>query len=147
MFSSTECARRGGASGQRPKTPMRRRELVASIRSSYTQMLWTGCEEEGGVPSRSIKTGAGHAGEEGTLWTMFAESTEVAGTPLPHRERTHAGATAGETRLSHDGQLGQAQRPTPKQAPTPATPLRHDGPLAYLPHQPIRASAGPASAP
>jgi hypothetical protein len=39
-----------------------------------------GLEEEGGVPSRLTKTDAGHAGEEGTPWMMFADLTEVART-------------------------------------------------------------------
>ena len=52
-------------------------EGMAGRQELYPDVV-DGCEEEGGVPSRLIKTDAGHAGEEGTPWMMFAESTEVA---------------------------------------------------------------------
>ncbi len=42
--------------------------------ASYTQKLWMRFEEEGGVPSRLMKTEAGDGRQEGTPCQMFAGS-------------------------------------------------------------------------
>jgi hypothetical protein len=41
-------------------------------------MLWMGVAGRGRRTLRLSKTDAGHAGEEGTPWMMFADLTEVA---------------------------------------------------------------------
>ncbi|MDQ3607734.1 MAG: hypothetical protein M3459_02365 [Actinomycetota bacterium] len=62
---------------QRRANGVRTAVVGLTLREIYPDVV-DGLEEEGGVPSRLLKTDAGDGRQEGTPWEMFAALTEVA---------------------------------------------------------------------